>query len=79
MSFFYCREKIFKLFMPTMMKLNISLKQLMSIGALKFSKDAQNYFSSIQVKIFARVLQIYLVAGVVVKSRLPFMLASSCR
>lgn len=47
----------------------------MSIDALKFSKAAQNYFSSIQVMIFVRVLQIYLVAGVVVKSGLPFMLA----
>lgn len=58
MSFFCCREKIFKLLMSTMMKLNISLKHLMSIDALKFSKTAQNYFPSIQVMIFVRGLQI---------------------
>lgn len=40
----------------------------MSIDALKFSKGAQNYFSSIQVMIFVRVLQIYLATGTVVKS-----------
>lgn len=68
MSFFHCREKIFKLFMSTMKKLNLSEKQLMGIDASKFSKAVQNYFSSIQVMIFVRVLQIYLAASAVVQS-----------
>lgn len=54
--------------MSTMKKLNLSEKQLMSIDASKFSKAVQNYFSSIQVMIFIRVLQIYLAASAVVQS-----------
>lgn len=40
----------------------------MSTAVLKFSKAVQDYFSSIQVMIFVRVLQIYLAASAVVKS-----------
>lgn len=40
----------------------------MSTAVLEFSKAVQDYFSSIQVMIFVRVLQIYLAASAVVKS-----------